>query len=203
MRVPPRRVKASGAKAFGDSANSAWELPALRPGHVWSLRLRRGPDRQRVPVAGVEVVDEFTRECVGFHIAPSVGAADVVKALDRLFAEHGRPAMIRSDNGREFIADTVVNHLAEQGVKAVFIAKASPQQNCYVERFNGSMRDELLHGEQLHTLTEARVVIGAWVAEYNAVRPHRGLGMMTPAAYAAKVRTAGLEPSESPRQGGG
>jgi transposase InsO family protein len=203
MAVPPRRAKASGAKAFGDSANSAWALPAVRPGHVWSYDFVAVRAANGAPLRVLNVVDEFTRECVGFHVAPSIGAADVVKVLDRLFAQHGRPAMLRSDNGREFIADTVVNHLAGLGVRAVFIAKASPQQNCYVERFNGSMRDELLHGEQLHTLTEARVVIGAWIAEYNTVRPHRGLGMMTPAAYAAKARSAIKASDESPSEGGG
>jgi transposase InsO family protein len=203
MRVPPRRVKASGAKAFGDAANSAWELPALRPGHVWSYDFVAIRTATGEPLRVLNVVDEFTRECVGFHVAASIGARDVVKALARLFEVHGRPAMIRSDNGREFIAATVLDYLTEQGVAAVFIAKASPQQNCYVERFNGSMRDELLHGEELHTLTEARVVIGAWIADYNTVRPHRGLGMMTPAAYAAKARSAIKAGDESPHEGGG
>jgi putative transposase len=203
MRVPPRRAKSSGAKAFGDSANSAWELPALRPGHVWSYDFVAIRTATGSPLRVLNVVDEFTRECVGFHVAPSIGASEVVKVLDRLFDRHGRPVMIGSDNGREFISATVVDHLAGLGVAAVFIAKAPPQQNCYVERFNGSMRDELLHGEELHSLTEARVVIGAWIAEYNTVRPHRGLGMMTPAAYAAKARSAITASDESPGEGGG
>jgi len=60
-----------------------------------------------------------------------------------------------------------------------------PQQNAFVERFNGTMRDELLNGEEFESLVEARVVIGAWIEQYNCERPHRGLGMMTPAAFAA------------------
>ena len=48
---------------------------------------------------------------------------------------------------RPFIADTLQQWLIEHGVQPVFIAKASPQQNCYIERFNGSMRRELLNGE--------------------------------------------------------
>jgi transposase InsO family protein len=57
--------------------------------------------------------------------------------------------------------------------------------NCYVERFNGSMRDELLNGETFRTLTEARVVIVAWIDRYNNFRPHRALGVRTPAGFAA------------------
>jgi putative transposase len=69
-----------------------------------------------------------------------------------------------------------------------FIEKGSPQQNAFVERFNGTMRDELLNGEEFDSLTEARVVIAAWVEQYNTLRPHRGLGMMTPSAFAASCR---------------
>jgi putative transposase len=104
--------------------------------------------------------------------------------------------MIRSDNGREFIAATVRDWLDRQGVRAVFIAKASPQQNCYVERFNGTMRDELLHGETFRSVTEARVVIESWLVEYNTHRPHRGLQMKTPAAFAAYAESNAAEPSE-------
>jgi transposase InsO family protein len=71
-------------------------------------------------------------------------------------------------------------------VKTAFIEKGSPYQNPFVERFNGTMRDELLNGEEFDSLLEARVVIAGWVEKYNTERPHRGLGMMTPAAFAAR-----------------
>lgn len=64
-----------------------------------------------------------------------------------------------------------------------FIEKGSPQQNAFVERFNGSMRDEVLNGEIFRSVLEARAVIGEWVRNYNTKRPHRGLGMMTPEAF--------------------
>ena len=94
--------------------------------------------------------------------------------------------MLRSDNGREFIAAILGEWLAEQGVKTAFIEKGSPQQNAFVERFNGTMRDEVLNGEEFDSLLEARVVIGDWLDEYNTLRPHRGLGMLTPAAFAER-----------------
>jgi putative transposase len=119
------------------------------------------------------------------HVARSIGARDVIAELERLFAQHGKPALLRSDNGREFIAASLGDWLAEQGVKTAFIEKGSPQQNAFVERFNGTMRDEVLNGEEFDSLLEARVVISNWLVEDNTLRPHRGLGMMTPAAYAA------------------
>lgn len=133
----------------------------------------------------LNIVDEYTKIAPGSLVASSIGAEQIKAHLEELFAAHGKPKMLRSDNGREFIADTVRSWLVDQGVEAVFIAKASPQQNCYVERFNRSMRDELLHRETFRTLTEARVVIGDWIREYNQLRPHRSLDMKTPAAFAA------------------
>ena len=62
--------------------------------------------------------------------------------------------------------------------------EGSPQQNAFVERFNGTMRDEVLNGEVFETLLEARVVINDWRRRYNEERPHRGLGMLTPSAFA-------------------
>jgi putative transposase len=184
LRVPKRRLD-RGQKAFGTSEFSAWALPALSPIHIWSydfvsVRLLNGSGFRVL-----NVVDEYTRVALGSRVAPSIGARDVTKHLAKLFEEHGRPAMIRSDNGREFVAETVKTWLRDQGVEPVFIRKASPQQNCYVERFNGSMRDELLNGETFRTITEARVVIGAWLEQYNTFRPHRALGMKTPAVFAA------------------
>jgi putative transposase len=184
LQVPPRRL-IRGQKAFGTSEFSAWALPALRPTHIWSydfvsVRLANG-SKFRV----LNVVDEYTREALGSRVASSIGARDVTKHLSQLFEAHGRPAMIRSDNGREFVAETVKDWLRAQGVEPVFIRKASPQQNCYVERFNGTMRDELLDRELFRSLTEARVVINEWLVEYNTFRPHRGLGMKPPAVFAA------------------
>lgn len=92
--------------------------------------------------------------------------------------------MLRSDNGREFIASSLVSWLHEQGVECAFIEKGRPQQNAYVERFNGTMRDEVLNGEEFSNVLEARVVLGAWIEEYNLRRPHRGLGMKTPRQFA-------------------
>jgi transposase InsO family protein len=99
--------------------------------------------------------------------------------------------VIRSDNGREFTADTLRRFLDDYGVRPVFIEKGMPQQNAYVERFNGSMRDEVLNGESFHSVLEAKVVIARWVDEYNSVRPHRGLGMKTPNAFFKAISVVG------------
>lgn len=190
-RVPPRRSKASGRKAQGAAANAPWNLAASKPNQIWSYDFMAARTRTGASLRILNVVDEYTRLALASRVDRSIGAAEVIAELERLFARHGRPQLLRSDNGREFIAASLADFLVERGVGQAFIEKGSPQQNPYVERFNGTMRDELLNGEEFESLLEARVVISSWVEEYNTLRPHRGLGMMTPSAYAASCREGG------------
>lgn len=159
----------------------------MRPTHVWSYDCVAARTVDGAPLPILNIVDEFTREAVGCHVARSIGARDIVRVPGKVFTARDKPAILRSDNGREFIAATVIDWLADHDVTAAFIAKGRPQQNCYVERFNGTLRDELLNGELFHTLLEARVVITRWAQAYNHSHRHRSPGMMSPAAFAASM----------------
>ncbi len=133
MRVPARR-KDHGQKAIGDDAFSAWALPAVRPMHVWGYDFVADRTEDGAPLRVLTIVDEFTK--VGYPplVARSIGAAGVTGHLQQLFEAVGAPEMIRSDNGREFIAATTRDFLSRRGVTPLFAAKASPQQNCYIVR---------------------------------------------------------------------
>ncbi len=185
-RVPPQR-KSHGQKAVGGAAGASWALQAAKANDVWSYDFVAARTEDGLPLRILNVVDEFTRRCVGCRVERSIGARDIISELEQLFERHGKPRLLRSDNGREFIAETLADWLKGQGVTQVFIEKASPQQNAYVERFNGSMRDELLNGEFFRSVLEARVVINEWIDGYNTIRPHRGLGYKTPAAFYATL----------------
>lgn len=72
-------------------------------------------------------------------------------------------------------------------MRTLYIQKASPWENGYVESFNGKLRDELLNRELFLGLEEARVVLDEWRLDYNHRRPHSSLNWQTPAAYAATL----------------
>jgi transposase InsO family protein len=200
LQVPPRRLKSSGQKAIGDAANSAANLPALYRNHVWSYDFMAARTVDGGALRILNVIDEHTREAHESKVARSIGSESVKKHLERLFAVNGTPKYLRADNGREFIGDELRRWLKDDhGVTPVFIEKASPTQNCYIERFNGSMRRELLNGEMFHSVLEAKVVIHDWLELYNTRRPHRGLGGKTPAAYAKMCRS---HPDDDPSGGG-
>ncbi len=110
-----------------------------------------------------------------------------MRALLRLlFVQHGPPDHIRSDNGSEFTAKAVRDWLSRVGVETLYIEPGSPWENGYNESFNGKLRDELLNGEILYTLKEAKVLIEQWRHHYNTVRPHSALGYRPPAPEAIR-----------------
>jgi transposase InsO family protein len=129
----------------------------------------------------LNVVDEFTRECLAIRVARKLNSVDVIDVLAELFIAHGIPGHIRSDNGPEFVAAAVKGWITDVGAKATFIEPGSPWENGYVESFNGKLRDELLNAEVFNSLAEAKVLIEQWRVHYNTVRPHSALCYRPPA----------------------
>jgi transposase InsO family protein len=129
----------------------------------------------------LNVIDEFTYECLAIRIDRKLKAVDVIDVLSDLFILRGVPGHIRSDNEPEFVAKAVQNWIAAVGAKTAYIASGSPWENGLIESFNARLRDELLDGEIFYTLKEAQIVIESWRRHYNAIRPHASLGYRPPA----------------------
>ena len=109
-----------------------------------------------------------------------LNSTNVIDALTDLFILRGAPALIRSDNGPEFIAQAVRDWIAAVGTKTAYIEPGSPWENGYCESFNGRFRDELLNGEIFYSLREAQIIIEEWRRHYNTKRPHSALGYRPP-----------------------
>ena len=160
----------------------------LRPehrNHVWAYDFVFDRTREGRPLKLLNVVDEFTRECLAIEVARKQNSRDVLRTLAGLMLRHGIPKHIRSDNGPEFVAKAVRDWLSRLDVGTLFIEPGSPWENGYVESFNGKLRDELLNGEIFTTLQEAKVLAEVWRREYNQVRPHSALSYKPPAPEAA------------------
>ena len=190
LQVPPARKKRAGKKAGGSDENSIWNLPAVYPDHIWTLDFMGDRLVDGRPYRILNVLDEHTRFWHEAHVARTIGARSVKAVLAGLFAAGLKPAIIRSDNGPEFVADVLGVWLAEQGVNSAFVAPGSPRQNAFIESLNGTVRDECTNLEEFYALLESRVVIGDYRYLYNNVRGHRGLNMMTPAAFRAAALAA-------------
>ena len=126
------------------------------------------------------VIDEYTREALSVAVAPKMGGAEVLESLYPLLLKHGKPEFIRSDNGPEFISEQFQSWLTKVGVKPIRIYPGSPWENGYNERFNGTLRREVLNAEWFISIDQARTVISKWLKQYNQIRPHQALGMRPP-----------------------
>lgn len=149
--------------------------------HVWSYDFvaERTHDGRAVKI--LNIIDEFTRECLVSFVARRIRSQDVIFVLADLFLQRGCPKFIRSDNGPEFIAKKLKKWLKDLEVQPLYIEKGSPWENGYCESFNGKMRFELLNGEMFYSLLEAKIVIERWRRHYNTKRPHSALGGRPPA----------------------
>jgi transposase InsO family protein len=163
---------------------SCVRLRPLRKNHVWSYDFQSGRTSDGRPLRFLNVLDEYTRECLSIDVARSFTSEDVLDRLAELFVSRGVPEHIRSDNGPEFTAQAVRRWLSRLEVKSLFIEPGSPWENGYIESFNGKFRDEFLNRELLDTLLEARVLTARWRQEYNTFRPHSSLNYRPPAPEA-------------------
>jgi putative transposase len=173
----------------------------LRPeyaNHVWSYDFVEDRTHDGRKFRMLNIIDEYTRECLMIRVSRKLKAIDVIDVLSDLFILRGVPGHIRSDNGPEFVAKAVRAWIGAVGAKTAYIEPGSPWENGYCESFNSKLRDELLKGEIFYSLKEARVVIESWRHHYNTVRPHSSLGYRPPAPEAVlwpAVRTRPTPPA--------
>jgi putative transposase len=178
LKVPQKQPK-RGRLWLTDG--SCIRLRAEYPNHVWSYDFVEDRTHNGRKYRMLNIVDEFTHECLAIRINRKLKSIDVIDVLSDLFILRGVPGYIRSDNGPEFIAKALQDWIAAVGAETAYIAPGSPWENGYIESFNARLRDELLNGEIFYTLKEAQIVVESWRRHYNAIRPHASLGYKPPA----------------------
>jgi putative transposase len=178
LKVPAKQPK-RGRLWLNDG--SCVRLRPERPNHVWSYDFVEDRTHDGRKIRMLNVMDEFTHECLSIRVARRLNSTDVIDVLSDLFILRGVPGHVRSDNGPEFIAKAVQDWITAVGAKTAYIAPGSPWENGYVESFNARLRDELLNGEIFYSLREAQTVIESWRRHYNTIRPHGSLGYKPPA----------------------
>lgn len=126
------------------------------------------------------VIDDCTRECLCLVADTSLSGARVARELSALIRDYGKSGCILSDNGTEFTSRAILKRADENAAPWHYIDPGKPQQNAFIESFNGSLRDALPNEEILDSLDDARRKVALWRYDYNTVRPHSSLGNQTP-----------------------
>jgi len=168
------QVRRRGGRKRAVGTRAPMTLPE-GPNQRWSLDFVSDTltDGRRLRI--LAVVDDFTRECLCLVVDTSLSGKRVARELDAIIARRGPPLMVVSDNGTELTSLAILQWSQDRKVDWHYIAPGKPQQNAFVESFNGRLRDECLNETLFTSLTDARTVLAAWQHDYNEVRPHSAL----------------------------
>jgi putative transposase len=177
------RKRCGRKRALGTRAPMA--LPS-GPNQRWSLDFVSDALASAHRFRVLAVVDDYSRECLGLVVDTSLSGVRVSRELDRIAGLRGYPAMVVSDNGTELTSHAMLRWQEQRSVLWHYIAPGKPQQNGFVESFNGRFRDECLNEHLFGSLPGARRIIEAWRIDYNTERPHTSLDGLTPEAFAAR-----------------
>jgi putative transposase len=173
----PARLKRELTKCIAQ--NQTWSMDFV------SDKLTNGR-----PFRILNIIDDYSRESLEIDMDTSMPAKRVIRSLEAIAFERGYPSSIRVDNGPEFISTALAMWSEKNNVTLLFIQPGEPTQNAYIERNNGSLRQEVLDAYMFGSLAEARKLINEWQEDYNNHRPHSALGYMSPKAFVIQQNIA-------------
>ena len=145
----------------------------------------------------LSVVDQYTREALATKARGSFTARGVIDVLEHLSRSHRKPQVIQVDNGTEFASRALDAWAYREGVRLDFSRPGKPTDNAYVESFNARLRAECLNAHIFESLDDADRILTSWRRDYNAVRPHSALGMLTPPRNSLNL-VRGMQAVEEP-----
>ncbi|HEX3840015.1 MAG TPA: integrase core domain-containing protein [Acidimicrobiales bacterium] len=187
---PQKRPKSSFTRFVADLPNECWQADMT---HV---ELDNGEAYEVL-----NMIDDHSRLCVASRAIRVVKATDVVRVLHKSAETWGYPASFLTDNGLIFttqrnhqVAGATEQELFSLGVEAKHARPYHPQTCGKVERFHQTMK-KFLEKQDVATPKQLQRQLDRFVAYYNDVRPHRGIGRKTPAAVYAAREKAGPAPS--------
>ena len=179
-RVLPERI--AQPLAVLDKVNHQWALDFMHDTLYCGKRFRM-----------LNVVDEGTRECLAIEVDTSLPAGRVVRVLEQLKTERGLPKQLRMDNGPELISACLTDWCETHNIELIYIQPGKPQQNGFVERFNGSFRREFLDAYLFESISQVKEMAWFWRLDYNEERTHESLGNLPPSAYRAKLESSNFK----------
>lgn len=179
----PDRVKLP--LSVPDAPNQVWSIDFMTDSLVDGRKFRL-----------LNVIDDFNRESLAIEVDTSMPSPRVIRVLNRIIAQRGKPANIRTDNGPEFTCYRLQQWCNDNHITLQYIQPGKPTQNAYIERKNGSIRRELLNAYLFYSLAEVRAMSQDWRMDYNAQRPHKSLGYLSPLKYAEQYHKSSLKEPE-------
>ena len=187
----PKRNRAARLrqpKTLAQHVNQIWSMDFVADNLFDGRKLRM-----------LTVVDCCSRESLAIHVGQSLKGEDVVRVLDAIARERGKPHTVKTDNGSEFIGKAMDKWAYDNAVELDFSRPGKPTDNAMIESFNGRLRQECLNEHWFLSLADAEHKIEAWRRFYNEARPHSALNWKTPKEFALSQRAkATLQDNQEP-----
>jgi len=165
------------------------KLSITRPNHVWCS------DITYIPVKNgflylVAIMDWATRKVLSWRLSNTLDASFCVEALDEAIAKYGKPEIMNTDQGSQYMGADWIKMLTKADIKISMDGRGRYLDNIFIERLWRSLKQEAVY---LHEITDgfhAKRIIDDWIAFYNSERPHTALDKRTPdAAYFEQSET--------------
>lgn len=169
----PARVKQPLVKQ--ELINQSWSMDFMSDSIVGGRRFRT-----------FNLIDDCTREVLAIEIDTSLSSKRIIRTLERVILDRGKPNIIRTDNGPEFTSKDLELWARDNEIQIQFIQPGRPMQNGYIERFNRIYRESILDAYLFFDLDQVRMLTDEWIDEYNNRRPHESLGNLTPNEWRMK-----------------
>ena len=185
-------IRRRAKKRLPERIKQALMVPSA-PNQVWSIDFMSDSLVDGRKFRLLNIIDDFNRESLAVEVDTSLPSLRVIRVLERLVSQRGKPANLRCDNGPEFISHKLEEWCNDKEITLQFIQPGKPMQNAYIERKNGSMRRELLNAYLFNSLAEVRYLSEEWRADYNEERPHKSLGYHSPLSYAEQYYQGSLD----------
>lgn len=171
-RLPKRLV---GALVLPANNNQTWSMDFMHDTLMSGRKIRV-----------LNIIDDYNREALAIDVDYSHSGFSVIKTLQRIFNDKGKPKEIRCDNGPEFISNALVEFCQAKEIVLKYIQPGKPTQNAYVERFNRSFREDILDAYLFESIDELRGLAWKWLIDYNQNHPHQSLNNLSPNNYLLK-----------------
>jgi putative transposase len=184
-------IRRRAKKRLPDRVKQPLSVP-VEPNQMWSIDFMSDSLVDGRKFRLLNVIDDYNRQSLAIEVDTSLPSQRVIRVLENLIDQHGKPSNIRTDNGPEFISHQLQSWCEKNSITLQYIQPGKPMQNAYIERNNGSLRRELLNAYLFYSLAEVRALSEEWRIDYNAERPHKSLGYLSPLNYAQQQQQSSL-----------
>lgn len=156
-------------------------LAIERPNQVWAT------DITYIPMAKgfvylVAIMDWASRKVLAWRLSNTLTTDFCVEALKEALTRYGTPEIFNTDQGAQFTDEDFTGVLKAKGVRISMDGKGRWVDNVFVERLWRSLKYEEVYLNAYGSIAEAKHGIATWLEFYNCIRPHQGLGRITPEA---------------------